>query len=192
MILLAALAAGLLAGWAWARWRRQPYTAPQLRGLWLVLLAFLPQFLVAYLPASRDAVRSDLGAAGVAVSMTVFLAFLWINRRLAGMPLMLAGLVLNLAVMLANGGWMPVSPENATRLVGEAAMSQAAPGDRIGAKDVLMRPAEMRLGPLADRFFLPSWSPYQAVFSAGDVLIAAGAFWLLVATRATATLPNTE
>lgn len=105
---------------------------------------------------------------------------------------MLAGLLLNLAVMLANGGWMPISPQNASRLVGAAAISQAAPGERIGPKDVLLQPAEMQLGFLADRFMLPDWSPYQAAFSAGDILIAAGAFWLLAAPPAQGTLPNME
>ncbi len=192
MILVAALAAGLLAGWLWARSRRQAYEAPQLRGLWLILLGFVPQLLVAFLPASRAVIRSELAAASLAISMVVFLAFIWINRRLAGMPLMLAGLLLNLAVMLANGGWMPISPANATRLVGEAAMRQAVPGDRIGPKDVLMQPADTRLGLLSDRFMLPAWSPYQVAFSAGDIFIAAGAFWLLAAPRAAPLSENTE
>ncbi len=192
MILLVALAAGLLAGWLWARWHQAAYTPPQLRSLWLVPIGFLPQLLVAYVPASRAAVRLDLGAVSLAISMIVFLAFIWMNRRLAGMPLMLAGLLLNLAVMLANGGWMPISPENATRIVGEAAMSQAVPGDRIGPKDVLMRPSEMRLGLLADRFMLPRGSPYQVAFSAGDILIAAGAFWLMASPPPKTISSNTE
>ncbi len=192
MILLVALAAGLLAGWLWARWHRAAYRPPALRRLWLVPVGFLPQLMVAYLPAGRVAVRADLGAISLAISMTVLLAFIWINRRVGGMPLLLAGLLLNLAVMLANGGWMPVSPENAARLGGETAMSQATPGDRIGAKDVLMRPSEMRLGLLADRFTLPAWSPYQAVFSLGDVLIAVGAFWLLASPPVKDTSSNME
>jgi hypothetical protein len=37
----------------------------------------------------------------------------------------------------------------------------------------------MHFGFLGDRFLLPAWSPYQAAFSAGDILIGAGVFWLL-------------
>ena len=179
MILLAALAAGLLAGWGWARWHRQPYQPPQLRGVWLVLVGFLPQALVAYLPQTRTLIPRPLAAAGLALSLVLFLAFVWTNRRLPGMPLLLAGLLLNLAVMLANGGWMPISPENASRLIGEDVFKYGTVGDRFGQKDILLRPQDMQLGLLADRLMLPPWSPYQVAFSVGDLLIAAGVFWLL-------------
>jgi hypothetical protein len=38
------------------------------------------------------------------------------------MPILLVGLLLNLIVIAANG-WMPISPETASRLVGEEACS---------------------------------------------------------------------
>lgn len=189
MILLAALAAGLLAGWGWARWHRQPYQPPQFRSLWLVVVGFLPQAAVAYLPAIRTHIPRPLAAAGLVLSLLLFLVFVWVNRRLPGMPLLLAGLLLNLAVMLANGGWMPISPANASRLMGEDVFKYGTIGDRFGQKDILLRPEDMRLGFLADRFMLPAWSPYQVAFSAGDLLIAAGVFWLLARPSAE---PNLE
>ncbi len=179
MILLSAVVSGLLVGWAWARWRNRPYEAPALKSIWLVLVGFIPQFIIVYLPFTNRSTRNWAAAASLIVSMILFLAFVWINRQLPGMPLLLAGLLLNLAVMAANGGWMPISPETASRVLGKDVFQYVALGGRFGQKDILLLAQNMRLGFLADRFLLPSWSPYQVAFSAGDILIAVGAFWLL-------------
>ena len=179
MILLAALAGGLLVGWAWARWRNRSYQAPALRSTWLIVVGFVPQFIIAYLPATNRGPRSWLAAVTLIASLLLFLVFVWINRRLPGMPVLLAGLLLNLAVMAANGGWMPISPDTASRLIGEDVTRHFALGGRFGQKDILLPLQDMHLGFLADRFLLPAWSPYQVAFSAGDILIAVGAFWLL-------------
>ncbi len=179
MILLAAVAGGLLAGLAYTRFRGASYRAPELRCVWLVVLGFAPQVLIAYLPATQDILPRWFGAAGLLASLGIFLLFVWLNRRLPGMPILLAGLLLNLAVMAANGGWMPISPETASRLLGTDVSRYAAMGVRFGQKDVLLPVQDMHLGLLADRFVLPAWSPYQVAFSAGDILVAVGAFWLL-------------
>ena len=179
MILLLALAAGLLVGLAWARWRRQPYQSPELQYLWLVFVAFLPQFIVIYLPITRR-VFSDWMAAGfLLASQIMLLAFVWLNRRIPGMFILLCGVALNLTVMTANSGFMPISPQTASRLVSEDILRDIQPGSRFGAKDILLHPQDARLEWLADRFLPPTWFPYQVAFSLGDVFIALGVFWLL-------------
>ncbi|MDO8753609.1 MAG: DUF5317 domain-containing protein [Anaerolineales bacterium] len=179
MILLLALVAGLLTGLAWARWRGHPYQAPELLHLWLVFVAFLPQFVVIYLPMARGTFPAWLVAGYLLTSQILLFGFAWVNRRIPGMPILICGVVLNLAVMAANSGFMPISPQTASRLFSEERILDIPTGSRIGAKDILLRPQDTRFEWLADRFLPPAWFPYQVAFSLGDVLIAIGAFWLL-------------
>lgn len=113
------------------------------------------------------------------VSLLGFLAFVWLNRRLPGMPVLLIGLVLNLAVITLNGGWMPLSPETASHLAGGRPPDASAVGTRVDDKSILLRPEDTNLELLADRFLLPAIGGYRAAVSLGDIFIAAGAFWLL-------------
>ena len=179
MVLLLAIAAGLLAGLGWARWHRQPYRAPELQHLWLVFVAFLPQFVVIYLPITRDHFSDSIVAGLLATSQTLLLIFVWLNRHIFSMLFLLCGVILNLSVMTANGGFMPISPQTASRLVSEDTLQDTLSGSRFGAKDVLLHPQETRFEWLADRFLPPIWFPYQVAFSLGDVFIAVGVFWLL-------------
>jgi hypothetical protein len=95
------------------------------------------------------------------------------------MPILIIGLVLNLTVMVANGGFMPINPQTAERVVGSEKMTSFELGKRIGYKDILLPSSETHLETLADRFLPPVGFPYQVAFSLGDVFIALGAFWIL-------------
>jgi hypothetical protein len=97
------------------------------------------------------------------------------------MWLLTLGLALNLAVIIANGGLMPISPETAGQLVPAAAVQSMNVGSRFGfGKDVLLLPEGTHLGWLSDRFLLPGWFAYQVAFSLGDIFVASGIFWLLL------------
>lgn len=181
MILLLALLAGWLSGLAYARWQKRPYQVPTINGLWLAFIAFIPQLLAFYLSATRAWFPDLLAAASLLTSLGLLLVFAWTNRNLAGMWLLMAGLVLNLAVILANGGFMPISPATAARLVPAAVVEAMHVGGRFGfGKDVLLLPEDTRLVWLSDRFLLPAWFFYQVAFSMGDIFIASGIFWLLL------------
>lgn len=148
--------------------------------MWLVLVAFLPQLIVAYLPDAHYLLPDWLAASIFSASLIFFLAFVCINRKLPGMPLLIIGLSLNLLVIVTNRGWMPISPQTANQLTNDGNILQfQSLGTRFGQKDILLLPQDTNLEFLADRFLLPDWFPYKVAFSLGDILIAIGIFWLL-------------
>jgi hypothetical protein len=179
VILLLALAAGLLSGLVWARWRGSPYQTPELQHLWLVFVAFLPQFIVIYLPNTRSQLADWLVATLLLASQILLFGFAWLSRRISGMTVLICGVALNLVVMAANHGFMPISPQTAGHLVSKNSLLDIPLGSRIGPKDILLRPQDTHFEWLADRFLTPAWFPYQAAFSLGDVFIAIGAFRML-------------
>ena len=179
MILWLGLGAGLVTGLGWSRLRGHPYRSPTLNHIWLVFVGFLPQFLAIYLGNTRVTIPDWLAALSIVTSQLVLLIFAWLNRHLVGMSMLIAGLVFNMVVMVANGGFMPINPNTAGRLVDAEIIASFELGSRIGYKDILLPAKETRLEWLADRFLPPVGFPYQVAFSLGDVFIALGAFWML-------------
>ncbi len=179
MILAFAVMAGLLAALARAAYSRQPLQSPALKSVWLVVAAFLPQWLAFQWVATARLLPTPVAASLLIVSQAILLVFVWRNRRQPGLPLLGAGAALNLAVILANGGLMPISPELVARFAPEAAGTWAV-GERLWlSKDIVLPAAATNLPWLSDRFLLPGWLPLRAAFSLGDILIALGAFRLL-------------
>ena len=98
-------------------------------------------------------------------SYALLAAFGWSNRRVTGVPIVLAGGALNLLAILANGGVMPTDPD-----VAEAAANSAAPGEFLNSVPV----ADARLGFLGDVLATPASLPLHNVYSAGDIVIVLG------------------
>jgi Family of unknown function (DUF5317) len=179
MILLLAVLTGFLVGLSRACWYKQAYVAPNLQAIWLAMIAFLPQLFIAYLPATHQLFADRFASANIVVSLILFLVFAWLNRQLPGMPILISGLLLNFVVIVANGGWMPISPQTAYLLVGKDILQFMNLGGRFGEKDILLLTQNTHFEFLADRFLLPAWLPYKVAFSLGDIMIGLGAFWLL-------------
>lgn len=92
------------------------------------------------------------------------------NRRITGVPIIAAGMLLNALAIVANRGTMPVLP---------GAMHDA------GRSEVVVNNSTAAGSPmlpwLVDRWAAPEWIPLANVFSVGDVVIAVGAFVMVLA-----------
>ena len=135
--------------------------------MWLAIVAFGIQFLVVKELSDPAGARLLLGFSHLLLVLCVLR-----NRRLLGFQIIAVGLVLNLLVIYSNGGFMPVEPE-AVRSVGLADDSTGlVPGERFGAKNVLVERTETRLFFLSDR--IPTKWPRPLLYSLGDVVLAGG------------------
>jgi len=150
----------------------------RLRSGWLAILAFALQVLVIYFPGQGGAGQWGRQALILAGSQVLLLAVVGLNIGLPGMPLAGLGLALNLLVMAANGGYMPITAEALSRAgLGHLALSEAAGSRLMATKDILLPRAATRLFFLSDVFVIPAEWPLSSVFSIGDVVLAAGV-WL--------------
>lgn len=137
------------------------------RGLWMVALAFGARLLVSR-GLMGAGVFGGLTSDVLAASYLSLLVFVAVNRRLPGMGLSGAGAILNLAVIFANGGRMPVSGAALAAFGANGAIARLAQGrDPVHS---LITP-DTRLPFLADVLYLPPPVPLKEMFSVGDVLI---------------------
>jgi hypothetical protein len=101
------------------------------------------------------------------------LAFLvLLNHYVPGAKLFALGIILNTTVMLANGGWMPATPETHRFVHPDQAVEQQARPPN--SKGIILPQAETRLWILSDiiRVTLP-WR--RTAVSVGDLLLVFGA-----------------
>jgi hypothetical protein len=192
VILLTSIAAGILTGWACARWQGRSWRPPLFQATWLVALGFLPQMFAFYLPLTRRLFPDWLASGSLVLSQITLLAFALLNWRLFGMPLLIFGLGCNLLVILVNGGFMPLPVETASRLVSASVLDSLEVGGRISStsKDILLRESRILLPFLSDRFIPPTFFPYRFAFSLGDIFIGFGAFGLLLRGQPAVKQPN--
>ncbi|MFL5727181.1 MAG: DUF5317 domain-containing protein [Chloroflexota bacterium] len=136
----------------------------------LVFVGFLLQVVL-----FQDAVAARVGDLGpllyVASTAMVVLAVLR-NLDMPGIPLVALGAACNLAAILANGGFMPASPD------AMAALGKAQPVIYSNSAVV----AHPMLEPLTDIFALPPWLPLNNIFSIGDAILALGVVVVIVTT----------
>ncbi len=171
MLWLLAIVAGLLLGIAGggilSNLARLKFRWP-----WVLLAAVLVREVVVFSPLSRidGAQYVYVVSLGVIVLWTV-----WHLKSLPGVWLVTAGGLLNLIVVVANAGRMPVAPDLARTELGGALIQRGHIGQYT-----LMGP-DTHLNVLGDWISL---HPLPTAFSPGDLLIAAGiALVILLATR---------
>jgi hypothetical protein len=161
VVWVAALAIGLVAGFATGG-KIANLARLRFRWPWLVVAALVVRVVTVLPPLTRiDGSRW----AYVAALTTVLAWTIWHIDRLPGIWLLAAGSAVNLFVIAANGGRMPVAPQLAGALVQRGQIGQYT----------LMGPGT-QLNWLADWIALPG--PLENVlreaYSPGDLIIAVG------------------
>lgn len=155
----------------------------RLRYAWLVLAAVVLQYLLVYDILPWPALPGiSLVYLLTVVSYLMLLGMVWANRSLPGMLLVGLGIASNLIVMMANGGWMPITPEAVEWLGHSSRVAEGSVARVWGSKDIVLPRGSTRLWWLSDVFVLVPPFPVASAFSIGDMLTAVGVFWLLQGT----------
>jgi hypothetical protein len=167
VVWVAALAIGLVAGFATGG-KIANLARLRFRWPWLIVAALVVRVVTVLPPLTRiDGTRW----AYVAALTTVLAWTIWHIDRLPGIWLIAAGSAVNLFVIAANGGRMPVAPQLAGALVQRGQIGQYT----------LMGPGT-QLNWLADWIGLPG--PLREAYSPGDLIVALGiAVVVLLAMR---------
>ena len=137
---------------------------------WLLALALAIQVLViSVFPGPPSTLRLTVYLASYAIAVI----FLLLNRSIPGLWLVGGGALLNLLAIGANSGVMP-----ATR--GALATAGVSSSGEAFANSAYVEGA--RLWFLGDILAIPASWPLANVFSVGDLLIAVGCAWTILAT----------
>ncbi len=135
----------------------------RLRAWWSIIAALVIQVLL--IEVFAGSFGGVLAAALHLGSYALALVFVWYNRHVTGMALIVAGGLLNLAAIAANGGVMPAQRsalETAGIIVDSPEFENSAVVD------------DARLWFLGDIFAIPEGVPFANVFSIGDVILVIG------------------
>ena len=145
---------------------------------WLAGLALAIQIVAVYWATGDSYFYLQRGA--LVVSGLLLLPVVWCNRRSPGLVFIGLGLALNLAVMVANGGFMPITPEAVARIEHQNLIVHLGGVERMsGSKGIVLPREETALWVLSDIFIIPPPFLVPSAFSLGDVLVAVGAFIFL-------------
>jgi hypothetical protein len=190
--LLLSVIPAVLIGWA-LKGRLSGLAQLRLRWVWLIVAGLAVQVVaMGYVGRSWSFVAANRPAIIIG---TYFLVLLGLARnwRLAGMAVVTLGFALNFAVILANGGQMPVTRETIETSGQGWLLNDLHDGQPIlQSKDILLPKDETRLWALSDIFITPP--PVRRAASLGDFVTYAGvALVIVMAMRrasSAASMPN--
>lgn len=138
------------------------------KGGWKLAVAVTLLFAVQWTLVITNSERSALHTALLLLSHTAALLLVWINRHLPGARLFALGIFLNTLVMVANGGWMPVTPAVAGYVKADPVLALVPSG-----KNIVLSYDQTRLWLLSD--IIPVALPWRRwAVSVGDLLLLAG------------------
>ena len=193
MILAVAVVLGLIV--SLVRYKSQAIdriAALPLRSAWLALLALVLQYPLLLAPFGETQ-QVVLHQVLFLISHLLLLAFIWLNRSLVGVQIIGLGIILNMAAILANGGFMPVSPEALVQINPGSSLEQWPAGLHYGySKGIILARQQTNLWLLSDVLVLPPPFPRPVAFSLGDLLLAFGIGVLLQGPRNLIRLSSTD
>jgi len=148
----------------------------RLKHLELLLAAFAAKISVALLGTTHAAAAVNAARPLNVIGAVLLLAVVWFNRRIPGAILFGAGLTLNLIVIIAFGGRMPVL------LPGDIDPNSAVLAVLKGGLDPLHVALQHPQGLwfLGDILAIPGFGGHASLVSIGDLLMAAGVAWLII------------
>jgi hypothetical protein len=130
-------------------------------------LFVLQAMMVLYVPG-----QTIFQMALLILSQMALVFLLLLNRAVPGAKLFALGIILNIAVMVANGGWMPVTPEIHYFVHPDRPVELQA--RQVNSKDVILPRTETNLWILSD--IIPVTLPWRRnAVSIGDLLLILGA-----------------
>ena len=148
----------------------------RIRHIELLLAAFASKVAVALLGTAHTQLSVTAARPLNVIGAVLLLAVVWFNRRIPGAILFGAGLTLNLIVILAFGGRMPVLlPHDADPNSAVLALLRAG----LDPLHVALDHAQ-GLWFLGDIFAIPGLGGHSSLVSIGDLLMAAGVAWLII------------
>ncbi|MFB6290641.1 MAG: DUF5317 domain-containing protein [Candidatus Bipolaricaulia bacterium] len=142
-----------------------------IRYLWLVPLALVIQLLIFPLFSEEPLISFGTEFFHL-LSYLILLIFVVANWKVWQIPVMGAGMGLNLLVIWLNGGYMPTSVDSLRR-AGETGVVNNLLKDGTYGNVIKMSDSTV-LDFLGDWLFLPDWFPFSTAFSPGDMVIVVG------------------
>lgn len=179
LLIVAVIVAGILVGIAFGGDVR---TLSDIRLRWWPLALIGLALQVIPVPSMKGQLDHWLAVGLLVASYVVLLAFVAMNIRLPGFPLIAVGFALNLLVISLNAG-MPVTEKALREAYGSRYPAEITRlREHGGAKHHLARDDDV-LVPLADVIPLggPLGGVLGGVLSIGDAVFMAGVFWLIAA-----------
>lgn len=148
----------------------------RIRHLELLLAAFAAKVAVALLGTAHTQIAVNAARPLNVIGAFLLLAVVWFNRRIPGAILFGAGLALNLIVIVAFGGRMPVLlPQDADP---NSAVLALLRGGLDPLHVALQHPQGLWF--LGDILAIPSIGGHSSLVSLGDLVMAAGVAWLII------------